>query len=79
MVLIKLFRERYGLLPAGDGAMGKLVDELVADSIQMWESGAKFAETIEYMHEYAQTWIGWQQLEILTAGRGEFLIGDIPA
>ena len=56
-----------------------MLDEILAPSMEMWKSGAKFAEGLEYMHDHAKAWLRTQQLEILTPGRGEFLIGDVPA
>jgi hypothetical protein len=77
--LQRLFRRRYKLDAAGPAALEIMLDEILALSMEMWNSGAKFAEGIEYMHDHAQAWLRTQQLEILTPGSGEFLMGDVPA
>jgi hypothetical protein len=77
--LQRLFRGRHGLDAAGPAALEMMLDEILASSMAMWQSGAKFAEGLEYMHDHAQAWLRTRQLEILTPGRGEFLIGDVPA
>ncbi len=77
--LQRLFRWRYRLDAAGPAALEIMLDEILAPSMEMWKSGAKFAEGVEYMHDHARAWLRTQQLEILTSGSGEFLMGDVPA
>ena len=31
-----------------------MLDEILAPSMEMWKSGAKFAEGLEYMHDHAR-------------------------
>jgi hypothetical protein len=77
--LQRLFRWRYGLDAAGPAALEIMLDEILAPSMEMWKSGAKFTEGAEYIHDHARAWLRTQQLEILTPDSGEFLMGDIPA
>lgn len=77
--LQRLFRWRYRLDAVGPAMLEIMLDEILAPSMEMWKSGAKFAEGVEYMHDHARAWLRTQQLQILTPGSGEFLMGDVPA
>jgi hypothetical protein len=69
--LQRLFRWRYRLDAVGPAALEIMLDEILAPSMEMWKSGAKFAEGVEYVHDHAQAWLRTQRLEILTPSRGD--------
>lgn len=77
-MLISEFYRRHGLLPGGFQALEDLLDDVMASSIEMRSSGAQFRESIESTHSQAAAWVSQHELEILTPGSGEFLIGDVP-
>ncbi len=54
-------------------------DEMMQLSFQLAESGALFRERLEDIYRQARERTDNAELEILTSGAGEFLIGDIPA
>jgi hypothetical protein len=77
-LLIREFYRRHGLLPGGLQALEELLDDAMASSIETGSSGAQFRESIESTHSQAMAWVNKHELEILTPGSGEFLIGDVP-
>jgi hypothetical protein len=73
------FYKRHGLWPAGNQVLEQLLSDIMAPSMNMESSGALFRNRVEHLHGQAKAWLRTQELEILTPGSGEFLIGDVPA
>jgi hypothetical protein len=72
------YREK-GFRAAGNQALEKFLDEVMEFSMSLAGSGALFRERVEDMYRQARIRTGRAALEILAAGQGEFLIGDVPA
>jgi len=77
-LLVHLFYREKGLYPAGDEALGIFVDEIMELSHTLAGSGALWRERIESLYLQTRSITDAAGLEILTAGNGEFLIGDVP-
>jgi hypothetical protein len=75
-----LFYEKYGLLPPSARAAGEIISEqLLAETRQLYESGAIFRLRVVDMFHAARQLAANAGLEIIRPARGEFLIGDVPA
>jgi Protein of unknown function (DUF4238) len=75
-----LFYKRYGLLPPSARAAGEVISEqLLAETRQLYESGAIFRLRVVDMFHAARQLAAKSGLEIIRPTRGEFLIGDVPA
>jgi hypothetical protein len=77
--LTAAFYKTKGFYPLGDQALGKFLDEVMEQSLDLAATGQLFRVRIEEIYRKAREHIGGSALEILTPGRNEFLIGDIPA
>ena len=75
-----LFYQRYGLLPPSARAAGEIISQqLLAETRQLYESGAIFRLRVVDMFHAARQLASKAGLEIIRPARGEFLIGDVPA
>ena len=75
-----LFYKRYGLLPPSARAAGEIISaQLLAETRQLYESGAIFRLRVVDMFHAARQFAAKAGLEIIRPSRGEFLIGDVPA
>lgn len=73
------FYRAKGFYAVGDQALGRFLDEIMQPNLELAASGKLFRTRIEDIYLKACAFVRSSGLEILTAGSGEFLIGDVPA
>ncbi|MGW2255186.1 DUF4238 domain-containing protein [Kitasatospora sp. NPDC001660] len=69
----------YGLHLAGPDGLEYFVDLFLQPSTDLYESGALFRTSLENLFAKARQRLANASLHVVTAGAGEFLIGDSPA
>jgi hypothetical protein len=75
----EIYYNKYGIYPTGPEARNAAVEVLFAETTKQKERGALFRAGLEDKYKRYRQLVAGYEVKILSARKGDFLIGDVPA